>query len=158
MRNGKMFTVLVAAALAFSGPLVAHAKKPPHESQKGGLPALEDRVELDEGQNNWAVIDSTTVPGTPTVVRSNPSGVTVSLVSTGIYDVTFTKDVSACAYTATIGSATNAVPTPGLISVSGDTTTADVDDVFVYTTDVTGTVPTDNSFHLYVSCAGHIGD
>src|ERR1700722_3515343 len=96
MRNGKMFTILVAAALAFSGPLVTHAKKPPHESQKGGLPALEDRVELDEGQNNWAVIDGTTVPGTPAVVRSNPSGVTVSLVSTGIYDVTFTKDVSAC--------------------------------------------------------------
>ena len=60
MRNAKMFTVLLAAGLAFSGPLLAHAKK--HESQKGGLPALEDRVELDEGQNNWAVIDGTTVP------------------------------------------------------------------------------------------------
>ena len=111
MRNAKMFTVLLAAGLAFSGPLLAHAKK--HESQKGGLPALVDRVELDEGQNNWAVIDGTTVPATPTVARSNPSGVTVTLVSTGVYDVTFTKDVSACAYTATIGSATNAVPDYG---------------------------------------------
>jgi hypothetical protein len=156
MRNAKMFTVLLAAGLAFSGPLLAHAKK--HESQKGGLPALEDRVELDEGQNNWAVIDGTTVPATPTVARSNPSGVTVTLVSTGVYDVTFTKDVSACAYTATIGSATNAVPTTGEIFVSGDTDATKVDDVFVYTFDNTGATPTDNSFHLYVSCAGHIGD
>jgi len=95
---------------------------------------------------------------TPTVARSNPSGVTVTLVSTGVYDVTFTKDVSACAYTATIGSATNAVPTTGEIFVSGDTDATKVNDVFVYTFDNAGTTPTDNSFHLYVSCAGHTGD
>jgi len=163
MRNAKMFTVLLAAGLAFSGPLVALAKKGGGggESQKGGLPALEDRVEADEalittlqGQNNWAVIDGTTVPGTPTVTRSNPSGVTVTLVSTGVYEVTFTKDVSACVYTATIGSATNTVPTPGEIFVSGDVDapTATPADVFVYTFDKSGTTPTDNSFHLYVSC------
>jgi hypothetical protein len=89
MRSTKMLTVLLAALLAagmaFSGPLIAHAKKGGGESQKGGLPALEDRVQLDEGQNNWAVIDGTTVPGTPTVARSNPSGVTVTLVATGVY-------------------------------------------------------------------------
>ena len=165
MRNAKAITMLLAMGLAFSGPLVAHAKKGGGgggESQKGGLPALEDRVEADEalitdlqGQNNWAVIDGTTVPATPTVVRSNPSSrVTVSLVSTGIYEVTFTKDVSACAYTATIGSATNTVPTPGEIFVSGDVDapTANPADVFVYTFDKSGTTPTDNSFHLYVSC------
>src|SRR5258708_7032554 len=151
MRNAKMFAVLLAAGLAFSGPLIANAKKPHHESQKGGLPALEDRVELDEGQNNWAGIDGTTVPTAPTGARSNPSGVTVTLVSTGVYDVTFTKDVSACAYTATIGSATNAVPTTGEIFVSGDTDSTKVNDVFVYTFDSAGTTPTDNSFHLYVS-------
>jgi hypothetical protein len=109
MRNAKVLTKLLAAGLAFSGPLVAHAKGKGGgggESQKGGLPALEDRVDaadalittlqgqvLDlQGQNNWAVIDGTTMPGTPTVVRSNPAGVTVSLVSTGVYEVTFTKD------------------------------------------------------------------
>jgi hypothetical protein len=158
MRNAKMFTVLLAAGLAFSGPLIANAKKPHHESQKGGLPALEDRVELDEGQNNWAVIDGTTVPATPTVARSNPSGVTVTLVSTGVYEVAFAKDVSACAYTASIGSAGVTAPTQGQISVSGDEDADSPNDVFVHTFDVTGLVPTDNSFHLYVSCAGHIGD
>jgi hypothetical protein len=162
MRNAKAITMLLAMGLAFSGPLVAHAKKGGGgggESQKGGLPALEDRVDAADllitdlqGQNNWAVIDGTTVPATPTVVRSNPSGVTVTLVSTGVYEVTFTKDVSACAYTATIGSAAHAAPTQGQISVSGDEDTDNVDDVFVHTFDVGGTVPTDNSFHLYVSC------
>jgi len=155
-----MLTVLLAAGMAFSGPLIAHAKKPPtHESQKGGLPALEDRVELDEGQNNWAVIDGTTTPTAPTVARSNPpTGVTVILVAPGVYEVTFTKDVSACAYTATIGSASNTVPVQGQISVSGDEDSDNVDDVFVHTFNVSGATPTDNSFHLYVSCPGHIGD
>lgn len=157
MRNAKVLTMVLAAGLAFSGPLVAHAKKG-GESQKGGLPGLEDRVELDEGQNNWAVIDGTTVPATPTVVRSNPAGVTVILVSTGVYEVTFTKDVSACAYTASIGSATNAPPVQGQISVSGDVDADSPNDVFVYTYDVLGATPTDNSFHLYVSCPGHTGD
>ncbi len=159
MRNAKMLTVLLAAGMAFSGPLIAHAKKGGGESQKGGLPALEDRVQLDEGQNNWAVIDGTTVPGTPAVVRANPpSGVSVILVATGVYEVTFTKDVSACAYTASIGSAAHAIPTQGQISVSGDEDADNVDDVFVHTFDVSGVIPTDNSFHLYVSCPGHIGD
>jgi len=168
MRNARVLTMLLAAGLAFSGPLVANAKGKGGggESQKGGLPALEDRVDaadalittlqgqvLDlQGQNNWAVIDGTTVPGTPTVVRSNPAGVTVSLVSTGVYEVTFTKDVSGCAYTATIGSAAHAVPTQGQISVSGDEDADNVNDVFVHTFDVTGATPTDNSFHLNVSC------
>jgi hypothetical protein len=161
MRNAKAITMLLAMGLAFSGPLVAHAKKGGGggESQKGGLPALEDRVDAADllitdlqGQNNWAVIDGTTVPATPTVVRSNPSGVTVTLVSTGVYEVTFTKDVSACAYTASIGSAAHAIPTQGQISVSGDEDADNPNDVFVHTFDVTGLTPTDNSFHLYVSC------
>jgi hypothetical protein len=52
MRNAKVVTVLLIAGLAFATPLVAHAKKGHGkgggESQKGGLPALEDRVEADE--------------------------------------------------------------------------------------------------------------
>jgi hypothetical protein len=94
------------------------------ESQKGGLPALEDRVEADEalitalqGQNNWAVVSSTA-----TVVRSFSSAgpVTAAHPATGHYEVTFSKDVSACAYEATIGKTAAAAPTQGQISVSGD--------------------------------------
>jgi len=155
--------ILLAAGFAFSSPLMAHAKKGKGagggESMKGGLPALEDRVEADEaliaalqGQNSFAVIDGTTVPATPSVARSNPAGVTVTLVQTGVYEVAFPKDVSGCAYTATIGSASNTVPTQGQISVSGDVDADSPNDVTVYTFDTTGVTPTDNSFHLLVSC------
>src|SRR5713226_8900712 len=45
MRNAKTLPIVVALGLGliFSSPIVARA-----ESQKGGLPALEDRVEADE--------------------------------------------------------------------------------------------------------------
>jgi len=40
--------------------------------------------------------------------------------TTGIYEVNFNKDVSGCAYEATVGDTASAVPTQGQISVSGD--------------------------------------
>ncbi len=52
MRNAKTLPIVVALGLGliFSSPFVAQAKKgAPKESQAGGLPALEDRVEFDEG-------------------------------------------------------------------------------------------------------------
>ncbi len=52
MRNAKTLPIVVALGLGliFSSPFVAQAKKgAPKESQAGGLPALEDRVEADEG-------------------------------------------------------------------------------------------------------------
>jgi hypothetical protein len=54
MRNAKTLAIVVALGLGliFSSPFVAQAKKgggAPKESQAGGLPALEDRVEFDEG-------------------------------------------------------------------------------------------------------------
>jgi hypothetical protein len=93
MRNVKVLTVLLAAGLALSGPLVAHAKKGGGggESQKGGLPALEDRVDAADalitllqgkvqdlqGQNNWAVVKadgtlirSSSLPGPVAVVHT----------------------------------------------------------------------------------------
>src|SRR6266852_275031 len=91
--------ILLAAAL--SSPAWAKHGKPsgPPESMAGGLPALEDRVEADEvlitalqGQNNWAVVDVTC-----TVARSNTGAVTSSLVSPGVCEVFFAKDVSTCA-------------------------------------------------------------
>lgn len=133
------------------------------ESQAGGLPGLEDRVEADEaliaalqtkvadlqGQNNWAVVKAD-----GTVVRSQSSAGQVSAekVATGQYEVTFAKDVSGCAYEATIGDTANAVPLQGQISVSGDTDSDNPGDVFVQTFEQNGTVPTDSPFHLYVSC------
>src|ERR1700675_1510033 len=106
----RVLTVLLGIGLAFSTPLMANVKGKKgggHESQAGGLPGLEDRVEADEalittlqnqvvdlqGQNNFAVVSAA-----GTVVRSSsvPGPVTVEhTASTGIYEVNFGKNVSA---------------------------------------------------------------
>lgn len=165
----------------------------PGESQAGGLPALEDRVEADEaliatlmtqvatlmsevtvlqgqvltlqgqvaalqtavadlqGQNNWAVVNST-----GTIARASSAAVTMADVhvpGSGVYEINFGKDVSKCAYQATIGSATGVpVPPPsGLISVAGDTDADSPNDVSVQTFSFGG-VPFDLPFHLTVTC------
>jgi len=103
-----------------------------------------------QGQNNWAVVKADgTVERSKGVVAVAPVEHTAL---SGQYEVTFTKDVSGCAYEATIGDAGTAVPVQGQISVSGDTDGAQPNDVFVQTFDKTGTTLTDLPFHLYVSC------
>jgi hypothetical protein len=104
MRNAKTLAIVFALGLIFWSPFVAQAKKAPKESQKGGLPALEDRVEADEalitalqgdvadlqGQNNFACVDDTGALG------NHSSSVTGStLLATGEFEVDFSKDVSA---------------------------------------------------------------
>jgi hypothetical protein len=162
IKNVKVLTVLLAAGLAFSSPLIANAKKAgagggEHESQKGGLPALEDRVEADEaliaalqGQSNFAVVSAAGA-----IVRSSsiPGPVTVAAhTSAGVYEINFGKSVTACAYTATIGDTASAAPTQGQISVSGDVDADSPNDVYVQTFDKTGLTPTDSPFHLSVTC------
>ena len=147
------------------------------ESQAGGLPALEDRVEADEamittlqgqvavlmgdiatlnseiadlqGQNNWAVVDSA-----GTIARASSVAVVegdTHVAASGVYEVDFGKDVSKCAYQATIGgTGTVAVP-PGEIEVTGDTDGDSPNDVTVSTFNSAGTA-TDSSFHLTVTC------
>jgi hypothetical protein len=142
--------VLLAAAL--SSPAWAKHVKPggPPESMAGGLPALEDRVDALQGQNNWAVVAA---DGTLVRSSSTPGPVTVEhTAATGIYEVNFGKDVSGCAYEATIGDTANAVPAQGQISVSGDVNADSTGDVYVQTFDKTGVTPTDSPFHLTVTC------
>jgi hypothetical protein len=156
MKNLKVLTVLLAAGMALS-PVIANAKKGGGESQKGGLPGLEDRVEADEGlittlqgqvldlqgQNNWAVVasdcsitSSSSSAGTPTSTD----------LGTGQCEITFGKDVGACAVNATIeGSA------GGEVSVAGATKTNPGDSVIVYTFLSTGNAA-DSSFNLSVTC------
>ncbi len=176
MRNAKTLAIVVALGLGliFSAPFAAQAGKK-HESQKGGLPALEDRVDaltlrVDEqetdivdlethvaalqtqvnkllGQNQFAVVSAAGA-----IVRSS-AGVTIEThtVSSGAYELTFNKDVSGCAYVATLGDTAHAAPPVGEVSVSGDTDSDNVNDVFVQTTNSAGAAA-DASFHLYVSC------
>ena len=100
-----------------------------------------------QGQNNWAVVSST-----GTVVRHSGSAlVTATKLGTGVYEVTFSKDVSGCAYVATIGDTARAAPGPGQISVSGDVDGGNPNDVQVRTFDKTGAAA-DSPFHVYASC------
>ena len=193
MRNQKLLIAALAAGVAVSAPFAAWAKKAGHESQKGGLPALEevvDGIEAEvgtvgsevttlmgqvstlmgqvstlmtkvgtlqtnvtdlQGQNNWAVIEAS---GTVNRFSSNlGSTPTVDHVaSSGVYEVNFGKDVSGCAYEATIGDPGTTAPTQGQISVAGDVDGDSVNDVYVQTFDKTGATATDMPFHLYVSC------
>ena len=156
MKQGMKIIGGVLLAAALSSPAWAghgHGKGGPPgggESMAGGLPGLEDRVDALAGQNNWAVVS-----GAGVVVRSSsvPGPVAVEHTAlSGIYEVNFNKDVSGCAYEATIGDTASAVPVQGQISVSGDVNADSVDDVYVQTFDKTGVTPTDSPFHLTVTC------
>lgn len=168
------------------------------ESQAGGLPGLEDRVEADEaliatlqtqvatlisevatlttdvaalqtavsalqtavtalqtavtalqtavtdlqGQNNWAVVNAA---GTVGNHSTNDATVTAEHVSTGVYEVNFGKDVSGCAYQATLGTG------PGMVAAAGDSDADSTGDVTVSTFNSAG-VATDTAFNLTVTC------
>ncbi len=159
-------SILLAATLS-SPAWAKHNGNPGDggESQAGGLPGLEDRVEADEGlittlqgqvadllgQNNWVVVNA---DGTVARTSSVPGPVTVveHVAASGTYEIAFGKDVSACAYEATFGAATGVPATQGEITVSGDTDSDSGNDVFVRTYNASGTLPTDLGFHLTVTC------
>ena len=183
----------ILLAVALSSP--AWAKKGGSggggESQAGGLPGLEDRVEADEaliatlqgqvatlisevaalttavntlttdvnalqtavtdlqGQNNWAVVNSD-----GTINRASSVAVTVTdahVALSGVYEIDFGKDVSKCAYQATLGGTGTAAVPAGQITVTGDTDADSPNDVTVSTFNAAG-VATDGSFHLLVTC------
>jgi hypothetical protein len=70
--------------------------------------------------------------------------------STGQYEVVFNRDVSRCAYVATIGDAgNNTIPPPGEIAVEGRSGEADA--VFIATYDSNGN-SNDRGFHLAIHC------
>jgi hypothetical protein len=179
MGNAKASAIVVALGLGliFASPFAAQAKKSGEkESQKGGLPALEDRVEVDEGliatlQTEVATLQSevatlqtqvatllgqsqfAVVASDGTLVRSS-TGVAIDThtASSGAYELTFSKDVSGCAYVATLGDTASGAPVAGEVSVSGDhDADSNPNDVFVQTSDSTGAAA-DASFHLYVNC------
>lgn len=183
--------ILLAAVFGLSALEAGQGrtKQAPPESQKGGLPGLEDRVEKLEHevailnsevatlqtavstlqmtvstlqnevtalQNTVAMIPTTVdwavVNSSGSVVRaSGHAPVTATKMVAGVYEVTFAKDVSACAYVATIGDAGHLAASPGQITVSGDVDGGNPNDVQVQTFDKTGTAA-DASFHVYVSC------
>jgi hypothetical protein len=150
-------SILLAAALSSPAWAKHHGGGGGGESQAGGLPGLEDRVEADEAlitalqsQNNWAVINE--LAGVASVARSSssPGPVTATQLGVGLAEVEFGKDVSGCAYEATVGGVGTTAPVQGQIQVFSDPT--HVDGVDVQTFNAAGTAPQDNSFHLTVTC------
>ncbi len=117
------------------------------------------------GENNWVVVDPAGVaaPGSYTPLRqfSTAGTITAEHVANGQWEITFSKDVSACAYQATIGDpGIKQPPLAGFISVSGnfdpdagggdDTDTGN--NVYVQTVGLDGSTLTDLPFHLLVTC------
>jgi hypothetical protein len=167
MNRTKVLTVFLAAGLALSAPLAAHAKNP-HSggggggggSMAGGLPGLTKRVIADEaliaalqtsvaglGNTNFAVVGAD-----GTLARSNSAAGPVSVAThtpaTGLYEVDFSENVSACAYVATLGDTGTATPPLGMVGVSS---AANTSGVTIQASDIAG-APTDEPFHLTVTC------
>ena len=75
--------------------------------------------------------------------------------SAGTYRVTFTRDVSDCAFTGTLGNAGGGFPPSGTVGIAfSDTATPN--DIYVETRNTAGAL-TDASFHVDVACASDEG-
>jgi hypothetical protein len=105
---GIIGSIVLAAALA-SPAWAKHNGNDPGESQAGGLPALEDRVDAQQvqiddlvGQNNFAMATETIATCTLVNSHSSAGPVTATFVANGDCEITFSKDVSACSAVATI--------------------------------------------------------
>jgi hypothetical protein len=110
-------------------------------SQQTALSSLQTTV---QGLANFAVVASN-----GTLVRGSSSAVGASLLGIGVYAVDFDRDVSQCAYVATIGDTDSGGAASGEISVA--TRNGDSHGVFVETGDSSGS-DSSRPFHLSVSC------
>ena len=81
-------------------------------------------------------------------LASSSGGVTSASLGTGQYSVDFGRNVSACAFVATIGSSGTVVNT-GMVSVSDRAGNSEA--VYVRTLNTAGVI-TDNAFQLVVVC------
>ena len=95
--------------------------------------------------NPWAVVGSDA-----TISRTGCSGATAQQLSLGRFQVTFTKNVRRCAYTATMGgTGKGSDGSPGFINVVSRFNNKNA--VYVATTDSSG-ADSYESFHLVVAC------
>jgi len=72
-------------------------------------------------------------------------------LQTGVYEVIFDRDVSACAYTATVGVTTNGGSVDDPVAITAASRTGNVDGVAIAIRDVNG-VARNEPFHLKVTC------
>ena len=99
-------------------------------------------VEDDCACTRWAVVDAA-----GNLIR-NLGAVASSRLASGVYEVRFNKNVTHCAYVATIGLPGQGNPPPGEISVASS---PNANGVRVDTANDAG-APADRPFHLAVHC------
>jgi|ERR1700761_7076465 hypothetical protein len=78
-----------------------------------------------------------------------PFGASAISLGTGVYQVTFSSDISKCVYTATIGDTPAGFPGPGIVVVTPRSGNADA--IFVRTFNVSG-ASVNMPFHIQVQC------
>jgi hypothetical protein len=105
-------------------------------------------VEDDCACTLWAVVDAN-----GNLVRDLGANVS-SRLNVGVYEVRFNRDVTGCAYVATIGLPGQGNPPPGEISVASS---PNPNGVRVDTANNAG-APADRPFHLAVHCGSDAGD
>jgi len=141
--------VLVIACFVCPGTTRAQQPEP---DKKNKLTLSEVEAQVETLQTALAAVvpdDFAVVSSAGALVRGSASAVSAVKNGTGIYAVSFNKDVTGCAYIATIGDPSNGIPSPGEITVNNIGGNDAVVDVHTY--DSTGT-GVDNSFHLSLSC------
>ena len=151
-------TGLLVASFLCPGTPRAQQSEPDAKAPKLTLKGVEAQVVTLQAQvvtlqtavnslhpEDFAVVNSagSLVRGSSSVISASNTGLT------GAYQVIFNKDVSGCAYVATIGDTDSGTPLPGQIWVAGRSGNAD--GIFIDTQDSTG-ASSNRPFHLSVSC------
>ena len=148
---------LLIASFVCPGTTRAQQSEPDAKAAKVTLKSVEAQVVTLQSQvatlqttvSSLFPEDFAVVSATGALNRASASAVSASLFATGEYRVIFNKDVSGCAYVATIGDIGDNPSNPGEIAVQG--ISGDDDGVAVDTFDSTGTA-VNSPFHLSLSC------
>ncbi len=139
-------------ALTLLGPVRASGTTPaagwPAASiRNGAVTKAKLDTSVREGMPRWAVVAATT----GALVRGKGASAASKLADTGLYSVTFDRDVSACSFQATIASpGTDPITTGGQVSAWRDAT--DAKKVTVRTGDAAGAADNTLPFNLSVLC------
>lgn len=89
------------------------------------------------------------IVGAAGLLRVGPMGASASRLGTGTYEVDFPTDVSACVYTATIGTSPAAQPGPAIVTVTPRFNNPKA--IYVQTYWLDGTLE-DSPFNIHVQC------
>ena len=135
--------IVVGVAIGAGGAFGSGDGKQDESQPRAARPA--EKALGVEKKNQWAVINPD-----GTVARASGDFVSSGAFPPGEYEVIFKKDVSNCAYVASIGSTTGGVPGAAFVSTARRDT--DVRGVFLSTYN-TAVAATDEPFHLSVLCS-----